>query len=267
MTGDYQCHMLEELSKGVNNGKYIERIVDDDYHVIAVKGHEHVIRELTSEIGNVFDIKDVEIHKIYSNKQINLYVRDAAKWEFDTYTATKDISECLELKAKTRLLFHSHQMNKAIIQIKKFIDVNISFADPTIPIISNGRSETISTGDEVKNAILDIIINPMYSQKTIHTIQQQNCDCVIELGCGCKSLELMRDNRLTTSYFCLKGIYNLNKTVSLVNVLSSIKNSEFPDGIMENLYSFVNIYKSSPNIYKSCISPLLNALSESPLIS
>ncbi|HTL69898.1 MAG TPA: hypothetical protein VL404_01260, partial [Candidatus Eisenbacteria bacterium] len=176
--------------------------VNQDYHVIGLK--TDALSEILRDLRERFP-EDVEVHKFYSQgpeEQINIYVSETVKPEFDAYMRrVYPGAEVKELKAKTKFIAHSKKMAKARNVLDEFINENnIFFLTPRVPIISNNNQGILTTNVDVALAVLGIVDEPMYSSETARLADQQDADLILEFGLGGKTRSLIEQNYVGTPY-------------------------------------------------------------------
>ncbi|MBF0522588.1 MAG: ACP S-malonyltransferase, partial [Candidatus Omnitrophica bacterium] len=172
--------------------------VAENHHVIGIVGEdlEAVIPILEAQFKDKF-----EVHKMYSNQQVNVYVAVSAINEFKALMETDEMRRRFpdlrfkDLKPPTKNIAHSKKMSLARERFLKFIDENnIVFNTPPVPVISNNHSNMLTTADAVKKGILAMIDEPMDSQETVRLAQSMNVDLIVELGLGGKTRPLIENN-------------------------------------------------------------------------
>ena len=172
-----------------------EACVAEPSHVIALVGNPDDLAELLRDVAAVHPTRDVEVHKLYSRRQRNVYVRTGVKHRFDQLLRRHPGIEARELKAPTTFLAHSARMLAARRGLENFLDAHdIEFHDPQTPVISNHGAGLLTTGDDVRGAVLALADQPMASQTTVETLAELGPDVVIELGPGGRSVQLVEDN-------------------------------------------------------------------------
>ncbi|WP_039913152.1 ACP S-malonyltransferase [Amycolatopsis vancoresmycina] len=170
-------------------------LVPEPFHVIALNGATEDLVDALDELGRKFPKADVEIHKHYSDRQANVYVRSGVKADFDAFTAGRPGIRSEELKKPTKFLAHSERMSGVREALDGFMAANgIVFADPGVPVVSNHGPGLLGTAEEVRNGILAITDEVMASRETVATLGGLRPDLVVELGPGDKSVRLLHDN-------------------------------------------------------------------------
>jgi hypothetical protein len=144
------------------------------------------------------------VHKLYSRRQTNVYVRAGAKPGFDLFAAGFPAVAIEELKAPTTFLAHAERMAGVRRAFGRFMQENgIEFRKPHTPVVSNNGSGLLTTAAEVRNGVLAITDEIMASRTAAETIDSLRPDAVLELGLGGKSVQLLIDNDVdapATSY-------------------------------------------------------------------
>ncbi|HEX6355710.1 hypothetical protein [Actinophytocola sp.] len=180
------------------------RQVSEPYHVVGLRGEPRNLAAVLADISAVYPTTDVEVHKFYSPRQTNVYVRAGAMAGFDAFVARYQDVDVEELKAPTTFLAHAERMIVARQGFAKFMaDHGITFRKPHTPVVSNNDSGLLTTATEVRNAVLAITNEVMASRNTVETLEDLRPDMILELGLGEKSVRLLADNDVdipTTSY-------------------------------------------------------------------
>jgi len=173
------------------------RLVPEPCHVIGLRGDPADLGKILAEIAKTYPKADVEVHKLYSNRQTNIYVRAGVKSDFDLFAKSFPAVETAELKAPTTFLAHAERMAGVRQAFERFItDNGIVFREPHTPVISNNNSGLLTTAAEVRNGILAITNEIMASQTTVETLNSLRPDVILELGLGNKSVQLLIDNNV-----------------------------------------------------------------------
>jgi malonyl CoA-acyl carrier protein transacylase len=194
---------IDELLRKMNMSYLIsllqgERLVAEPSHVIALSGDPSPLRDALREILEFYSKSDVEVHKLYSPRQTNVYVRAGAMASFGAFMRSHPSVSVRELKSPTTFLAHSERMHKVRIALNLYFDENeIVFKDPVAPIVSNEKFALINAADEVRDAILAITDRVMASMHTVNGIVALKPDYIIELGYGNKSVQLIVDNNVS----------------------------------------------------------------------
>ncbi|WP_208024450.1 ACP S-malonyltransferase [Amycolatopsis pithecellobii] len=181
-----------------------ERLVPEPHHVLGLRGEPAQLEKILTEIARTYPKTDVEIHKFYSRRQTNVYVRAGVKPGFDLFAAKFPAVEVTELKEATTFLAHAERMNEARQAFEEFMtDNEIVFRTPHTPVISNNDSGLLTTAAEVRAGVLAITDEIMASRDTVETLADLRPDVALELGLGNKSVQLLIDNDIdvpVTSY-------------------------------------------------------------------
>jgi len=175
---------------------HVRPLATELYHVIGLRGrHPEVIGEILEVMDKTFSRSDVEVHKRYSARQVNVYVRAGAKASFDRFVGMFPAMEAEELKPPTTFLAHSERMRVARQALERFIDdAGIVFWKPNTPVISNHDAGVLTTAAGVRNGILAATDKIMMSRATVDTLKGLHPDVIVELGLGGKSLQLLMHN-------------------------------------------------------------------------
>jgi malonyl CoA-acyl carrier protein transacylase len=181
-------------------------LVKEPSYVMALQGGGDDIAEAVAVINSTFARADVEVHKTYSARQTNLYVRSGARSSFHLFMHRFPGLRVVELKAPVRFLAHSQQMKEVRPALASFIDKNdIVFTQPHTPVVSNNDAGLLTTADEIRAGVLAIIDEVMASQSTAETVNSLRPDMILELGLGNKSLELLAENKVDAPMMAYTG--------------------------------------------------------------
>ena len=161
------------------------------------------------------------MHKLYSRRQTNVYVRTGAKDDFDRFAARFPGVGVEELKPPTTFLAHSERMAEVRRAYERFIrDNGIEFRKPHTPVVSNNDAGLLTTAAEVREGILAITNEVMASRIAAETLEGLRPDVIVELGLGNKSVQLLIDNDVSipvTAYTGPAGV-----TGTLLRALRSV---------------------------------------------
>jgi [acyl-carrier-protein] S-malonyltransferase len=61
---------------------------------------------------------------------------------------------------------------------------NVSWSDPTTPLVGNATAAVKTTGDEVREALIAQIASPVLWVDSVRTLRSEGCDTFLELGSG-----------------------------------------------------------------------------------
>jgi malonyl CoA-acyl carrier protein transacylase len=180
------------------------RLVSEPYHVVGLRGDPGDLGEILAGVARFYPKTDVEVHKFYSPRQANIYVRAGVKPDFDLFARGFPAVETAELKPPTTFLAHAERMTGVRQAFGRFMtDNGIVFREPHTPVVSNNNSGVLASATEVRNAVLAITNEVMASQTCVETLDSLRPDVVLELGLGNKSVQLLTDNNIdvpVTSY-------------------------------------------------------------------
>lgn len=181
-------------------------LVKEPSYVVALKGGGEAIAEAMAIINSTFPRADVEVHKTYSARQTNLYVRFGARTSFDLFMHRFPGVRVVELKAPVRFLAHSQRMKEVRPALAAFIDKNdIVFTQPHTPVVSNNDTGLLTTAEEIRDGVLGIVDEVMASRSTAETLNSLRPDMILELGLGNKSLELLAENHVDAPMMAYTG--------------------------------------------------------------
>ncbi|MCX4545542.1 ACP S-malonyltransferase [Streptomyces sp. NBC_01565] len=213
-----------------------KRLVREPSHVMALHGETEALADVLGDIGRLYPKADVEVHKLYSPHQTNIYVRAGVKAGFDEFMRRFPAVRTAELKNPTTFLAHSERMRGARRALDRFIEENdIIFKKPHTPVVSNNDAGLLTTAAEVRNGVLAMTDEIMASQKTVEIMDGLHPDVILELGLGNKSLRLLADNKADAPAMAYTGA--LDETDLLVR---SVKLMDAVMGELEKLYTSGN---------------------------
>lgn len=182
------------------------RVVPEPYYVVALRGRTKDLDDALSALKDEFLESEIELHKIYSHAQVNLYVKSSIKSCFDIFMKNHPAIEVCKLKDPTAFLTHSKQLAPLKQGLEQFIqDKNILFSDPHTPVIANHREAVLTRKEEIRAAIVALVDEVMLSASTAKLADEYNADAIIELGLGNKSVQMLRDNDIRTPAFAFTG--------------------------------------------------------------
>lgn len=181
-------------------------LVREPSHVVALKGNSEDLAEAVADLTTSYRSADVELHKAYSARQANLYVRSGARQSFDLFMNRFPDLKVVELKTPTRFLAHSERMTQVRQALERFIDTNgITFRTPHTQVVSNNGAGLLTTAEEVRDGVLAITDQVMASRTTAETLNRLRPEMILELGLGNKSLELLAENNVDAPMMAYTG--------------------------------------------------------------
>lgn len=213
-------------------------LVPEPFHVVALKGDPADLAKALKGIGMFYPQMDVEVHKLYSWRQTNIYVRSGIKPAFNLFMKNFPAVQTEELKSPTTFLAHSSRLRCVRRALERFIDENgIVFKEPHTPVISNHGAGLLTSAVEVRSAVLAMTDEIMTSRTTVETLASLNPDLVLELGLGGKSVKLLTDNNTEIPVMACTGAPEetgllLRAVTLLENLLAEIANLHNPDSRM-----------------------------------
>lgn len=242
--------MIPSLEKST----HVEMVSKNSAYVVALQGEKNHIESVLSELKQAFRTYDIEINKYYSQNQTNIYLNPLQKNKFSLLIKKYPEISYRILKEPTTFLAHSKRLS-ALRNITQtfFKQECILFYNPTTPIISNHSNHILQTGDEVREAVLAIIDEPMQSRFTSERINQSSLNYVIEYGIGKKSISLLEDNQSQKLLFPLE---NRTKIELLYETLLHIENMHHTRH-EEALSSLSFLYSQKITIDKNNVTKLL----------
>jgi len=171
-------------------------LVPEPFHVLGVQGSPEQVRRFLQEVSERFG-PDVELHKAYSWRQVNVYVRERSRTAFDRFAAKFAGLRVDTLKPPTRFLAHSARMRPAREALDRFLTAEgITVVDPQVPLVANHGPGLLLTAGEVREALLAMADQVMDSRSTVETFERLGADLAVEFGPGARSLQLLQDNHV-----------------------------------------------------------------------
>jgi hypothetical protein len=194
-SSDPVARRMALLLDGFTDGR---PLVPEPHHVVGVSGPPDQLTTFAQSLAREFPPPDVmEIHKLYSPTQVNVYVGASAYASFALAMRRFPRLNVQELKPPTTFLAHSSRMSGVRRALEKyFATAGIVFADPHTPVVSNNGGGLLTTAGEIQAAVLAVTDEVMDSRITVQTIHALRQALVVEVGLGGKSLRLLRDNEI-----------------------------------------------------------------------
>jgi [acyl-carrier-protein] S-malonyltransferase len=79
--------------------------------------------------------------------------------------------------------FHSELMKPAQARMAEAME-DVQWSDPRVPMASNASGGLVTTGDQVRQALIDQIASPVRWVECAHSLADAGCDTYLELGPG-----------------------------------------------------------------------------------
>ncbi|TVT09229.1 ACP S-malonyltransferase [Amycolatopsis bartoniae] len=222
--GAHDDPLANELRRFLPDAVRAEPLVPEPYHVVGLRAEPDDLSAVLHEVAKAFSEADVEVHKLYSPRQTNVYVRAGARAEFEAFLRNFPAVRAEELKPPTTFLAHSRRLRAARPALERFLDEHgVVFRDPHTPVVSNSGAGLLTTAAQVRDAVLALTDEVMASRTTVETVESLQPDAILELGLGHKSLDLLADNGIETPALAYTGAAAeadvLLRTVSLTGEL------------------------------------------------
>jgi malonyl CoA-acyl carrier protein transacylase len=183
-----------------------KKLVPEPSYVVALKGDPENLADILEDIDKSYPKVDVEVHKFYSWRQVNIYVRAGVMPSFGLFMRQFPDVKMEELKSPTTFLAHSERMWGVRRALERFIEKNnIFFKKPRTPVVSNNNAGLFNTAAEVRSGVLAITDEIMTSQATVETLDSLHPDMILELGLGNKSVQLLTDNNIEAPVMAYTG--------------------------------------------------------------
>lgn len=204
-----------------------QQLISEFYYVIALRGRNKQLSEAYTALQDEFLNTEVELHKVYSPRQINLYVKASIKSCFDIFMKNFPGVDVIKLKEQTSFLTHSAQLGPLKQGLEQFLtDQQIVFLDPHTPVIANHCEKLLTSKEDIRSAILALMDQMMLSAATASIADEFEVDAILELGLGNKSVLMLRDNEIRTPTFSFTGdTREANLILRALSALNSIRNS------------------------------------------
>lgn len=205
-----------------------KKLISELYYVIALHGGKKQLAEVYAAIQDAFLKTEIEMHKVYSRSQINIYVKASIKSCFDIFMKNFPAINVIKLKEPTSFLTHSRQLAPLKPGLEQFfIEQEIVFHDPHTPVIANHCEKQLTRKEEIRAALLALVDQVMLSSTTARMADALGADAIIELGLGNKSVKMLRDNDILTPVFPFTGdSLEAMHIVRALRVLSTIRGSK-----------------------------------------
>ncbi|MGY4644468.1 hypothetical protein [Cellulomonas sp. URHB0016] len=169
--------------------------VEEPVHVVGLVGEPESLSALLTDLALSVSTKDVEVHKRYSWRQVNVYVRAGYLERFLQRLDRHPLVEATELKDPTTFLAHSERMLVVRDALSSWMaSQRIEFRAPHTPVVANHRRAVLTSAEEIRDAVLAMVDRTMDSEGTAATIKDYEPDLVLELGFGNRSVELLAAN-------------------------------------------------------------------------
>jgi malonyl CoA-acyl carrier protein transacylase len=198
--------------------------VGEPAHVVGLKGEPAELEAFLLDITQRYGNDDIEVHKRYSPRQVNVYVRAGFIATFVQAIRAHPGIKARELKEPTKFLAHSRKMTRARQALDRYMDEqNLVFADPHTPVISNSGGGFLITGEQVRNAVLDMTNQVIDSRRTVDLINELHPDLVIEIGLGGKSLDLLSENTAQPATMAVTNAQDASELLHGAEVFGKLK--------------------------------------------
>lgn len=173
--------------------------IEEPAHVLRLVGEPEHLAELLTDLASSAPTRDVEVHKRYSWRQANVYVRGGYLPRFMDRLDRYPLVEATELKAPTTFLAHSERMHVVRDALSSWMaSQRIEFRAPHTPVIANHRQAVLTSAEEVRDAVLAMTDRIMDSEGTAEEIKHVDPDVILEIGLGNRSVELLAANGVDT---------------------------------------------------------------------
>jgi malonyl CoA-acyl carrier protein transacylase len=192
---DSQDEFLNELRQYLPRFTSGSFPVEEPTHVMGLVGEPDHLAELLTDLASSVPTRDVEVHKRYSWRQTNVYIRDGYLPRFLDRLERYPLVEVMKLKDPTTFLAHSERMHLVRDALSSWMASQaIEFRTPHTPVIANHRQALLTSAEEVRDAVLAMTDRIMDSEGTTEQIKRVDPDVVLEIGLGGRSLQLLAAN-------------------------------------------------------------------------
>jgi malonyl CoA-acyl carrier protein transacylase len=173
-------------------------LVAEPAHVVGLSGRPDALQKALATLKDRYSAQDVELHKVYSDHQANLYVRMGIRESFGLFMANFPELSLQELKEPTAFMAHAARMAPVREAFACIMDKEgIQFRDAHTPLICNHKAAIVQRAADIREAVLAVIDRVMQSRWTAERCEHVGANLVLELGQGDKSIRLLNDNGLT----------------------------------------------------------------------
>ncbi len=87
------------------------------------------------------------------------------------------------VRLKVSAAFHSELMEPVQREMAEMMD-KLTWEDPQVPLVANASGKVIRTGEDVRRALVAQIASPVLWVDCVHTLAEEGCTRVLELGPG-----------------------------------------------------------------------------------
>ncbi|KAL7940032.1 hypothetical protein V8C42DRAFT_42164 [Trichoderma barbatum] len=193
----------------------MQPLVAEPAHVVGLSGRPDALQKALATLKDTYSAHDVELHKVYAEHQVNLYVRMGIRESFGLFMANFPDLSLQELKEPTAFMAHAVRMAPVREAFACMMDEEgIKFHDAHTPLICNHKAAIVQGAADIREAVLAVIDRAMQSRWTAKGCEHVGANLVLELGQGDKSLRLLNDNGLTLPAMGYAG--TLHSTEALV---------------------------------------------------
>lgn len=251
-----------------------EQDVKEAYHVVGIRSDQ--INEITRASQKLFN-EDFEVHKYFSGQpteQVNVYIAHSRWQEFSGFMSNHfPDADVTELKPPTNFIAHSSKLASARAELDRFMSQsNITFNDPSVPIISNHDNSVLINGAAVRDAILAMTDKPMDSRDTVDLIDGFQPTMTVEIGLGGKTRGLVEQNHMRTPYveftgadhfvITLEAIDRLNQFKSQIDTLrrsgqAELKLDQF--NLLREIFAFLKDHPEHLDLFNDYVSGLIQS--------
>ncbi|KAI1317571.1 hypothetical protein F5Y16DRAFT_392631 [Xylariaceae sp. FL0255] len=193
----------------------MQPLVAEPAHVVGLSGRPDALQKALATLKDTYSAQDVELHKVYAEHQVNLYVRMGIRESFGLFMANFPELSLQELKEPTAFMAHAARMAPVREAFACMMDEEgINFHDAHTPLICNHKAAIVQGAADIREAVLAVIDRVMQSRWTAKGCEHVGANLVLELGQGDKSIRLLNDNGLTLPAMGYTGA--LHSTEALV---------------------------------------------------
>ena len=176
----------------------MQPLVAEPAHVVGLSGRPDALQNALATLKDTYSAQDVELHKVYADHQVNLYVRMGIRESFGLFIANFPELSLQELKEPTAFMAHAARMAPVREAFACMMDEEgIKFRDAHTPLICNHEAAIVQGAADIREAVLAVIDRVMQSRWTAERCEHVGANLVLELGQGDKSIHLLNDNGLT----------------------------------------------------------------------
>lgn len=208
----YQAGIQPDFVAGHSLGEYTAAVaagtlsLSDGLHLVTQRGqimysiqHEH-----PGEMAAVIDMPYAKLQTLCTEIG-RQHILALANWNTPTQIVVsgeqagiQELTKVLRSRYNTRVIplpvsgaFHSPLMQPVQSQLRAIMQ-ELTWSDATMPLVSNVHATLLSTGDQIRQELLEQITGPVQWVACVETLINAGCDTFVELGSGQVLSKLVR---------------------------------------------------------------------------